>query len=39
MMFLSDGIAKNKKLNYFCNHHEQAVAMAAVGYAKYNNQL
>ena len=39
MMFLSDWIIKNKKLNYVCNHHEQAVAMAAVGYAKYTNDL
>lgn len=39
MMFLSDWIIQNKKLNYFCNHHEQAVAMAAVGYAKYTNNL
>jgi acetolactate synthase-1/2/3 large subunit len=38
-MFLSDGIIKENKLNYFCNHHEQAVAMAAVGYAKYTNDL
>ncbi|NLX26359.1 MAG: thiamine pyrophosphate-binding protein [Lentisphaerae bacterium] len=34
MMFLSDGLALNKKLKVVCNHHEQASAMAAVGYAK-----
>ena len=35
LMFLTDGLACNKKLNKICCHHEQAVAMAAVGYAKY----
>lgn len=34
MMFLSDGLALNKKIKTVCNHHEQASAMAAVGYAK-----
>lgn len=34
MMFLSDGLALNKKIKTICNHHEQASAMAAVGYAK-----
>jgi len=36
-MFLNDGIAKHSKLNAIINHHEQASAMAAVGYAKYKN--
>lgn len=36
-MFLNDGIAKHGKLNAVLNHHEQASAMAAVAYAKYNN--
>ncbi len=36
-MFLNDGVAKHEKLNPICNHHEQASAMAAVAYAKYNN--
>jgi len=36
-MFLNDGIAKHSKLNGILNHHEQASAMAGVGYAKYNN--
>jgi len=36
-MFLNDGIAKHKKLNAICNHHEQGSAMAAVAYAKYKN--
>lgn len=39
MMFLSDGIARNPHLKYICNHHEQACAMAAVGYAKYTGGL
>lgn len=34
-MFLIDGLACNKELNAICCHHEQAAAMAAVGYAKY----
>lgn len=37
MMFLSDGLACNKNLKVVCNHHEQASAMAAVGYAKERN--
>lgn len=35
LMFLTDGLACNSKLNKVCCHHEQAVAMAAVSYAKY----
>lgn len=35
LMFLTDGLACNKDLNVVCCHHEQAVAMAAVSYAKY----
>ncbi len=35
MMFLSDGLALNDKINVVCNHHEQASAMAAVGYGKF----
>ncbi len=34
MMFLTDGIACHPKLAAVCTHHEQAAAMAAVGYAK-----
>ena len=34
MMFLSDGLACYPKIKVVCNHHEQASAMAAVGYAK-----
>ena len=36
LMFLTDGLACNPNLNVTCCHHEQAVAMAAVGYSKYN---
>ncbi len=39
MMFLSDGIAMHPQMNYVCNHHEQASAMAAVAYAKYTGKL
>lgn len=35
LMYLTDGLACNAKLRKICCHHEQAVAMAAVGYAKY----
>jgi acetolactate synthase I/II/III large subunit len=38
-MFLNDGVESNKNINAICNHHEQACAMAAVGYAKYKNGL
>lgn len=33
-MHLTDSLGKNKDLRYICNHHEQACAMAAEGYAK-----
>lgn len=35
MMFLSDSLALHPELAVTCTHHEQAAAMAAVGYAKY----
>lgn len=35
LMFLTDGLKCNKDLNVICCHHEQAVAMSAVAYAKY----
>ena len=35
MMFLSDGLVQHPELAVTCTHHEQAAAMAAVGYAKY----
>lgn len=39
MMFLSDGIALHPKLRAVCTHHEQAAAMAAVSYSKYNGNI
>lgn len=39
MMFLSDGIAAHPHLEAVCTHHEQAAAMAAVSYAKYNQNF
>lgn len=39
MMFLSDGLAQHPGLNVVCTHHEQAAAMAAVGYAKYTDNF
>ena len=39
MMFLSDGLACYPKLKVVCTHHEQAAAMAAVGYAKQRNDF
>ena len=36
-MFLNDGVAAHPQLKAICNHHEQACAMAAVGYAKLRN--
>ena len=35
LMFLTDGLACNPRINKVCCHHEQAAAMAAVAYAKY----
>ncbi|MFA5351399.1 MAG: thiamine pyrophosphate-binding protein, partial [Candidatus Omnitrophota bacterium] len=39
MMFLSDSLACHPKLKGVFNHHEQASAMAAAAYAKYNGNL
>jgi len=33
-MHLTDSLGKNTSIKYICNHHEQACAMAAEGYAK-----
>ena len=38
-IFLCDAFAKSKKINYYCNHHEQAVAFSGEGYARYKNDL
>lgn len=36
---LVDSIGRSKKINYYCNFHEQASAMAAEGYAKLKQNL
>src|SRR3954463_12431579 len=33
-MHLNDAIAREPRLRYLCNHHEQASAIAAEGYAR-----
>jgi acetolactate synthase-1/2/3 large subunit len=38
-MFLNDGMAKSTKIKGIFHHHEQACAMAAVGYSKVNNKI
>jgi acetolactate synthase I/II/III large subunit len=39
MMHLIDSLANRNKMNYYCNHHEQASAMAAEGYSRFSNNL
>jgi acetolactate synthase-1/2/3 large subunit len=38
-MFLNDAFALSKKIKGIFNHHEQACAMAAVGYSKITNEV
>jgi len=38
-MYLNDCVAKHPHLKAVCNHHEQASAMAAVGYGKYSHKI
>ena len=38
-MFLNDAVALNDNVTALFCHHEQACAMAAVGYAKYSNDI
>jgi len=38
-IFLNNGFGKCKNIKYICNHHEQASAIAAEGYARVNNNL
>ncbi|MDX2083713.1 MAG: thiamine pyrophosphate-binding protein [Rickettsiales bacterium] len=38
-MHLNDSLGKHEKLEYVCNHHEQASAIAAEGYARLNQKL
>ncbi|MGA7683805.1 MAG: thiamine pyrophosphate-binding protein [Terriglobales bacterium] len=37
-MHLNDSIGKEPRIQYVCNHHEQASAMAAEGYARISGQ-
>jgi acetolactate synthase-1/2/3 large subunit len=34
IMYLTDAFARNEKIDYICNFHEQACAIAAEGYAR-----
>lgn len=38
-MHLNDSLGKNPQLEYICNHHEQASAIAAEGYARLHQKL
>lgn len=38
-MHLNDSLGNYPGLNYFCNHHEQACAIAAEGYARVSGKL
>jgi acetolactate synthase-1/2/3 large subunit len=38
-MHLNDSIRKESRLRYICNHHEQACAMAAEGYARVSGSV
>lgn len=38
-MHLNDSFGKSKKIEYICNHHEQASAIAAEGYARVKGEL
>ena len=38
-MHLNDSLGNHPKLNYICNHHEQASAIAAEGYSRVSGKL
>jgi acetolactate synthase-1/2/3 large subunit len=38
-MHLLDSIGKSRKIQYVCNHHEQACAMCVEAYAKFRNDM
>ncbi|MEN6320670.1 MAG: thiamine pyrophosphate-binding protein [Syntrophaceae bacterium] len=38
-MHLNDSFGKEKRIQYICNHHEQACAIAAEGYARVNGHI
>jgi acetolactate synthase I/II/III large subunit len=39
IMHLIDSVGRNKNIKYYCNHHEQACAIAAEGYARVQNKI
>ena len=39
MMHLIDAVGRESRIKYFCNHHEQAAAMAAEGYARQSGSI
>src|SRR3989344_2794481 len=38
-IFLNDALTVNTNVNYYCCHHEQAVAMASEGYARVKGDI
>jgi len=38
-MHLIDSLGRNEKLEYICNHHEQACTFASEGYARVTNKI
>ncbi|NLU49343.1 MAG: thiamine pyrophosphate-binding protein [Syntrophomonadaceae bacterium] len=38
-MHLNDSVGRSREIEYICNHHEQASAIAAEGYARTSGQL
>ena len=38
-MYLNDSVGRNENIRYICNHHEQASAIAAEGYARASGKL
>jgi acetolactate synthase I/II/III large subunit len=39
ILFLSDAVARHKKIRGICTHHEQAGAFAATAYAQYTEKI
>jgi len=39
MMHLLDSLSKSNKINYICNHHEQACSFSAEAYARAKNEI
>ena len=38
-MFLNDAVFRNKKIDFICNHHEQALGMSADAYGRITGKL